>query len=167
MILTEYHYCPQCQQPLTQEATSAHCSNCSFVYYDNPAPCVSLVIEQDQQVLLGKRAIEPEKGKWDVIGGFVNPGETFEQAALREAKEELGVEIKLGDYLGNYPDVYGQTGEATLVSIYRAQIVSGQPHPMDDVAELKWFPLDQLPKSIAFKTVTIGLEQLKKARKPA
>ena len=74
-----------------QQQSAPHwaiCPNCDFVFYNNPAPCVSLLFYQDGQVLLARRGIEPQKGKWDLVGGFINTGESGEAAAVREAKEE-------------------------------------------------------------------------------
>lgn len=70
------------------------CPACSTVHYDNPKVVVSCICYWEQRILLCKRGIEPGKGLWDVPRGFVESGETLEEAATRELFEEVGLEVK-------------------------------------------------------------------------
>ena len=88
-----FKYCPKCKAELDLKSNFAACSECDFLYYQNPAPCTVLLFHKDNQVLLAKRAIEPRKGYWDVPGGFIEVGETAETSALREAKEETNLDV--------------------------------------------------------------------------
>jgi len=147
-----------------QQQSAPHwaiCPNCDFVFYNNPAPCVSLLFYQDGQVLLARRGIEPQKGKWDLVGGFINTGESGEAAAVREAKEETGLKTKIKQYLGSVADIYGDTLVPTLNLVYWLEIISGAIKAQDDVAELKWFDLKQVLKDLAFHNVRVAIDLLK------
>lgn len=146
-----FTFCPHCQNRLEVKERRATCSKCDFVFYHNPAPCVAVIIAKDNQILLAKRAIAPQKDTWDALGGFVNAGETPEAAVLREVKEETSLDVRITKYLGTYPDIYGETQVYTLNFFYVVEIISGVPQPADDVAELKWFSYDKPPKDLAFE----------------
>lgn len=152
-----YIFCPRCGARLEPAKSHLHCPQCGFDVYFKSAPTVSIFVEQNGQVLLAKRKIDPFQGWWDAVGGFVEVGETVEQACHREMKEETGVEIEIGQYLSNYPDEY--QGSPVLNFGFSADFVAendgGSPQlsAADDVAKLHWFDLDQLPKKIAFESV--------------
>jgi 8-oxo-dGTP diphosphatase len=99
---------------------------------------------RDGHILLAKRARAPKIGEWDLIGGFVEPGETVPEAARREAREEIGLEIAGLKRLHQAPGEY-VPGKPTLNFMYVAS-VEGEPTPSDDVAEVRWFALDALPE---------------------
>lgn len=137
----------------------AHCTACGAVNelrpdghrqcpeghvdYVNPSPAVGVAIVRDGRILLAKRAREPKQGQWDLIGGFVDAGETFPEAARREAMEETGLELTGLRRLHQAPGTY-RPGQPTLNIIYAAE-ANGTPEALDDVAEVRWFPLDALP----------------------
>ena len=154
-----YQFCPNCgastpdrsSQLGSNQSTSITCSQCGFTVYQNPAPAVGVIITNHNRLLLAKRNIEPFKHDWDLPGGFVDIGETPEQACVRELLEEANLEIKVIAYVSSYPDRYQQY--PTLVMGFTAEIAAGEPKPADDVAELKWFDLDQLPENIAFGSI--------------
>jgi len=110
-------------------------------------------------VLLGRRGIEPFLGFWDTPGGFTRQGESLEECVRRELREEAGVEIEVGRLVLTLPDVYGDTGEATVNAFYECRLVSGDPQPDDDVAELRWFEPGALPPDaeLAFACVRAAL----------
>lgn len=112
------------------------------------------------EALLVRRAVEPRRGSWDLPGGFVDPFEHPEDAIHREVKEELGVEVELQALLGLFVDSYAD-GDATLTVYYAATITSGAPAPADDVDAAQWFPLDALPRDLAFENVGDALAAAK------
>lgn len=145
LIAEWYHHCPHCQAPLVKEPTAARCSQCEFVFYLNPAPTTVVLVEKEHTIMLTKRGIEPHKGKWSLPGGFVNSNETVEECAIREMKEETDLTIKIVAQLGPaFPDVYSEKQDPTLNFMYVAQVVSGTPKPMDDVAALEWYAVDEI-----------------------
>lgn len=113
-------------------------------------------------MLLGKRARDPFKGSYDIIGGFMEAGEHPEDAAVREAKEETGLDIKITSLLGTYVDRYGEGGDHTLNLHYIGEVVGGEMQAMDDVASLEWVPIGEVPLDDGFQNTKDGLRDLKK-----
>ena len=68
------------------------CPNCGFIYYRNPVPSVSVVLLDGDRIALGKRAVGIESGKWCLPCGYIEYGESFYDAAVREVKEEIGID---------------------------------------------------------------------------
>ena len=153
----KYKYCVECggklkKSFLSEEShTRLKCAKCNFVFYLNSKPTASALIVDGNKVLLGKRSIEPAKGDWDVIGGFLEPGEHPEDGARREAKEEAGTEIEIKELLGIFMDVYGTDKEPTLNICYLVGLKPDEKLiPGDDIEELRWFSADNLPQNLAF-----------------
>jgi len=117
------------------------------------------VLDGEGRVLLARRAVEPFRGLWDIPGGFVNPGESLEDAVRRELREEAGIEVEVGRLVITVPDTYGPAGDATVSAIYECRIVSGVPQPDDDVSELRWFAPAELPppEELAFDGMRTAL----------
>jgi 8-oxo-dGTP diphosphatase len=110
------------------------------------------VVAEEGRLLLARRAGEPEQGKWDLPGGFLEEGEHPLDALRRELREETGLVVEPRDFLGVWMDRYGDgdSAPATLNLYWTAHIVSGEPRPADDVSELRWFPPDDLPPARDF-----------------
>jgi ADP-ribose pyrophosphatase YjhB (NUDIX family) len=117
------------------------------------------VLDDSGRVLLGRRGVEPFLGFWDTPGGFVEPGESLEECVRRELREEAGVEVAVGRLVLSIPDSYGLTGDKTINTFYECRLLSGEPRPDDDVAELRWFAPDELPaaEELAFDCVRAAL----------
>ncbi|MCK0204602.1 NUDIX hydrolase [Ornithobacterium rhinotracheale] len=94
-----FKYCPNCGSE-NHEFINSHrfeCKDCDFVYYHNMAAAVMVIIERNGKYLFTVRNNEPAKGKLDFPGGFVDPGETAAEAVVRELKEELDLDLNIGD----------------------------------------------------------------------
>ena len=154
-------FCPRCKSKLENNPDFFKCKSCGQVIYKNSAPTASVLIIRGNKVLLAKRAFEPFKGKYDIIGGFLKYGEDPLTGVLREVKEETSLEITILDILGIYMDTYGKDGIETLNIIYIGKIVNGKMKASDDVAELEWFPINKLPKP-AFKGQVKAFKDLQK-----
>jgi ADP-ribose pyrophosphatase YjhB (NUDIX family) len=156
-----FRFCPWCGGPLAEPVGERQdCASCGEPSYLNPKPTASAILVHDTgRVLLGRRAIEPHRGLWDTPGGFTRPGESLEECVRRELREEAGVEIEVGRLVITVPDFYGDTGEATVNAFFECRVVSGDPQPDDDVAELRWFARDALPlpEELAFDGVRSAL----------
>lgn len=160
-----YHHCPLCGSAYSEDAyrdQKFHCQKCFYDFYISPKPCNGLFIENDQgEILLIKRKFEPDKGKWDVPGGFVDQNENLEQSTIREAQEELGVTIKDLKYIGSYPDTYQyqKVTSPSLIFMMSAVIESGEIKAQDDAEEFHFFSKDALPwDNLAFTFITQALK---------
>jgi ADP-ribose pyrophosphatase YjhB (NUDIX family) len=134
------------------------CESCGSRYYAHSAPAVSAIVtDDDGRVLLARRKSDPDAGLWDTPGGFLEEAEEPLAALARELREETGLEVEPGSFLGAYLDTYGEGPEAGTVLnlVWEATIVSGEMHAADDVSELRWFPVDDLPadEEYAFRWV--------------
>lgn len=137
-------------RPDGEGITRPTCAACGFVDYGNPKPCVVAVVEDNGRILLGKRAHEPSKGLWDILGGFIDAGETAEAAVLREVREESGLEVRITRILGTFIDTYGPRQLPTLNIAYVAVPTGGAARAASDIAELCWFAAAKLPAVWAF-----------------
>jgi ADP-ribose pyrophosphatase YjhB (NUDIX family) len=139
-----YRFCPWCGGKLKeQNKTTYQCENCKQYYWNNPRAAVSIVFKKDDKILIAKRAIEPQKGAYDLPGGFLDYNEDVFAAAKRETKEETGLELKAIEFLEAYTHEYME-GTSTLNLVVVATEWSGEPQAADDVASLEWADLSVL-----------------------
>lgn len=117
-----------------------------------PLATTDIVIERDGAVVLVRRRWPPLG--WALPGGFVDVGETVEAAAVREAKEETGLDVRLLALLNVYSDPARDARRHTLSVVYTA-VAEGEPQGGDDAAEARWFPLDALPSPLVFDHAAI------------
>lgn len=163
-----YKYCPKCAGKLESRKLdhTSHpvCTSCDFVFYQNSKPTASAVIVNDQnEVLLIKRAINPHLGKWDIPGGFLENGEDPIEGLKREIKEELSVDIKPIELLTIVVDEYGYVkGDFyTLNLFYRSKIKSGEVRLDSENSDYGWFSKENIPwNELAFKNTTAALKEL-------
>lgn len=160
--MTTYNFCPECGNAITSDSEPPHCDHCDSTYYRNAKPCASVLPIKDGKVLLGKRAQNPYKGAYDIIGGFMEADELPEAAALREAKEETGLDMEIVSLLGVYNDQYGEGGDRTLNLHYIAKITGGEMLAMDDIAALEWVDIADVPLDEGFQNTKDGLRDLQK-----
>lgn len=143
-----FKFCPACGRQLARAdgEGGAHCDHCGRKWYRQSAPTAGCAIVVDGRALIAKRAREPEKGKFDVPGGFLGPCEEVIPGLRREISEELGIEIdvSMDDCLQMVPHHYGDEGDCVLAIGFKARLVSGDPSPADDVADLKWVTKEEL-----------------------
>jgi 8-oxo-dGTP diphosphatase len=130
---------------------SVPCSSCGFpVSQRNPFPTVDVVLYwRGQGVLLIERRNAPHG--WALPGGFIDYGESAEQAAVREAKEETGLAVRLTGIVGVYSDPQRDPRFHTLSVVFAAQCdEDALPCAGDDAKNARFFPLDALPPDMAF-----------------
>jgi ADP-ribose pyrophosphatase YjhB (NUDIX family) len=142
-------FCPRCGHALTEDMrfNRLHpvCAACGYIHFANPKVAAVVFIQDGSRVLLIKRAVDPERGKWALPGGFVDFGEDPRLAAVREAAEETGLIVELGALL----DV--MFGGVTIVIAYAARVIGGTLSAADDVEEARWFTPGDLPE-LAFES---------------
>ena len=157
-----YNFCPECGASIDPTAEPPVCTSCDITYYRNAKPCASVLPIKDGKVLLAKRGRDPFKGEYDIIGGFMEPHERPEDAAIREAQEETGLDIRIISLLGTYVDRYGDGGDYTLTFHYIGEVTGGEMTPMDDVTDLEWIEIENVPLNEGFQNTKDALRDLKK-----
>ena len=107
-----FTFCPKCgEKNIHFNMKYWKCDNCQFVLYHNAASAANLLIyNNDNSILLEIRAKDPKRGMLDCPGGFTDNDETIEETAIRECKEELGIEPKNLEYLCSFPNDYYYKG---------------------------------------------------------
>lgn len=159
-----YKFCLQCGGGLRQRFTEGRdrlvCEKCGFIFYQNPIPAVAVILQKNSQILLVRRKFEPAAGDWSLPAGFIESGEGPEQTAIRELKEETGLDIAVRGLYGVYPGNERPDHEVLLV-VYRGEILGGELQPGDDALEARWFTFAQLPENIAFRIHRTILAELK------
>lgn len=164
--LTNYRFCPVCSGALERRVLKAGdperllCLDCDFVFYLDPKVAVGTIIDAGSayrpgSVVLVQRAIEPGYGKWVFPGGYVDRGEETEAAAVREAREECGLDVRI-DGLVN---VYSYSGRTPIIIVYAATVLAGALGAADECLDARVFEPDQIPwRDLAFPSTTEALE---------
>ena len=150
---TKFRFCPNCKAELKEKKTAYFCLDCGMEIFKDSSPTASALILKENKVLLSTRAIEPRKGEYDLVGGFLEPGEHPDAGVIREVKEETGLTIALIDLIGVYIGNYEHQGRKTktINFYYAAEVLEGKERPDDDVETLEWLEINNLPKKTAFK----------------
>ena len=156
-----YRFCPICGGNLEPKLIKPTdpvrlvCSSCDFIFYLDPKVAVGTIIRMpDQRIVLVRRAIEPGYGRWVFPSGYVDRGEHIHVAALREAKEESGLDVAI-DGLVN---IYSYAGRAPVIIVYAATMVSGEISIDEESSEAAVFNISNIPwNSLAFSSTMDAL----------
>ncbi|MFK8018725.1 MAG: NUDIX domain-containing protein [Pseudomonadales bacterium] len=156
-------HCPKCSEPKFEPIGRKKllCSSCGFQFYRNAASAVAVIIRCDDEMLLAVRGREPCKGMFDLPGGFVDPGESLEQAARREVKEELQLELDQFQYVCSEANQYlfAEVTYDTTDAFFEARFAS-KPfvQASDDVAAVEWQNISDINlEDFAFESQRIVL----------
>ncbi|MBM6552172.1 NAD(+) diphosphatase [Marinomonas ostreistagni] len=140
----DHQFCGRCGHPLTTKHHKEHaklCGNCNLRHYPRISPCIIVSVRKGNQLLLA-RSFVMEEGRYSNIAGFVEAGETLEQAVQREVMEEVGIEIHNIQYIGSQPWSFPHQ---LMVGFY-AEYRSGELFPApDEIAEAGWWDYNDLP----------------------
>ncbi len=138
------------------------CDGCGYAQWLNPRPTASVIIVDNGRFLAIRRARAPRAGWWDLPGGFVDGWELPADAAVREAREELGLRVRLGAFVGMYLGEYDYQDERVPVldCFWFASIVGGDL-TLDpaEASEHDWLPLAE-PPEMAFVTIDRALSDV-------
>jgi ADP-ribose pyrophosphatase YjhB (NUDIX family) len=117
------------------------CPNCGHVHFDDPKVAVGVVVEMDGGIVLGRRAHEPQIGRWSFPSGYVDAGEVLEDAAIREVEEETGLVVKIERLLG----AYSRAGDPVVFIAYAGRATGGKLVAGEECYEVAVFPPGALP----------------------
>jgi ADP-ribose pyrophosphatase YjhB (NUDIX family) len=159
---SSYRFCPVCGESLEPRLIKAGererlvCRRCEFVFYVDPKVAVGTIIDAgDARVVLIKRSIEPGYGKWVFPGGYVDRGEQIEAAAVREAREECGLDVRIEGLV----NIYSYAGRTPIIIVYAATAVGGSLVAADEALDAKAFESSAIPwDELAFRSTKEALE---------
>jgi ADP-ribose pyrophosphatase YjhB (NUDIX family) len=152
-----FRFCPSCGGRLAVQRLKAGeperpvCTSCGYIVYLDPKVAVGTIIRAaDDRLVLVRRAIEPGYGLWVFPGGYVDRGEEVTAAAIREAREESGLDVRI-DGLVN---IYSYPGRAPIIIVYAATALGGELCAADDEClEARLFTADEIPwGELAFRS---------------
>jgi 8-oxo-dGTP pyrophosphatase MutT (NUDIX family) len=137
--------CPHCATPAELPLV---CDRCGWRWHANPLPAAAVLLERrttdaaEPSVLLLRRAVQPGLGDWDLPAGYLDPGESFEQAARRETLEEAGIEVELTALSGVY---HSPPGNA-VTAVFRARALDAEAPVLTDAesSDHAWVPRSEL-----------------------
>lgn len=150
-----FRHCPLCGTELIparldgRDRLRCPDDSCGYIYYQNPVPAAGAVIVENKKILLVKRAHPPKIGWWSIPAGFMEWEEHPTETAVRELKEETGLEIQLTGFFEVYSGSDDARNNAVLI-LYLAERIGGELMAGDDASEVRFFGFDELPDNIAF-----------------
>ncbi len=163
-----YRFCPMCRVEFerrvlkTGEPERLVCPSCRFVLYLDPKVAAGTIVRlEDERVLLLRRAIEPGYGKWVFPGGYVDRGEVVEEAAIREAREEAGLVVRLDGLVG----IYSYPRRTPIVVVFSAHVTSGELRTDEESLEACAFAPRDIPwADLAFPSTREALRDYLEGR---
>jgi 8-oxo-dGTP diphosphatase len=156
-------FCPRCGGPLDGPPPTT-CGLCRYQMFVNPRPTATVVVVEDGSFLALRRAVEPAAGAWELPGGFCDGWEHPADAAVREAREELGIGVELGELVGMYLGSYAFQGEEVPV-LDCFWLASIRPDDQkitinpDESSEFAWFRIDHRP-ALGFRTMELAMDEV-------
>jgi 8-oxo-dGTP diphosphatase len=159
-----HRFCPLCGAGLERRSIDGRerpaCPRCDYVLYGNPLPGVAVVVVHEGRVLLGRRRGSPFEGQWCIPCGYVEADEDVRDAARREFREETGLRVELGRLYAIHSNF--QVAARPVIGIwFLAKVIGGEMEAGDDLAELRFFPIDAPPPDLAFEGDRLVIEQLR------
>ena len=155
-------FCPVCGSPVTRKQAHGRerpvCEQCGHIHFEEPKVAAGVLVRRENEVLLVRRVMEPNRGEWTLPAGFVDADEDPAKAAIREVLEETGLVVELTGLIDVFSGREHPNG-ASIVILYAGRIQSGEIYAGDDVDQVKFFDLNHLPQ-LAFETTRKALENL-------
>jgi 8-oxo-dGTP diphosphatase len=157
----ELNYCPRCGHALEDREAFGRirraCPACDRIIFRDHKVAAGVLVEREGKVLLVRQRAGPCQGMWTFPAGFVDFGEEPAAAAVRECREETGLEVEITGLLDVIAGREHERG-ADLVIVYYARLIGGEPQAGDDVDEVAFFASDELPP-LAFRATRIVLDK--------
>ncbi len=158
----EIAFCPLCGAPLQTrmrfDKPRRSCPKCNYVHFTDPKVGVGVLVVKEGEVLLVRRAVDPERGKWSIPAGYLDRGEDPKVTAAREAREETGLEVAVKELVDVYYNPPPQTGASVFI-LYHAELIGGEAQAGDDADAVGFFKRDDLPE-LAFSSTQIAIDNL-------
>ena len=142
-----HRFCANCGAAtlVAEGGASRRCPSCGAVHFPRTDPVVIMLVESGGSVLLGRHADWPE-GQYSALAGFVAPGESLEEAVVREVREESGIEVYAPTFVTSQPWPF----PASLMLGFQARSDGGQPVPRDgELEDVRWFTRDEIRRAAA------------------
>ncbi len=163
--ITDPKYCIKCAQPMAKEIPEGDlrersiCTGCGFIHYLDPKIACGTIPEKEGRIVLIRRKIDPRAGLWGLPCGSMEVDETTAEAAVRETREETGLDVELQRHLGTYSYSKSWWGGSVVIVAYAARILSdSEPCAGDDAADARFFSPSEIPwDQLAFKSSTEAL----------
>ena len=151
-------FCERCGHALNWKRIEGKelpfCPACGFVAYRDPKVAAGVVVTLEDRVVLLKRAIPPSIGKWVFPGGYVDRGEPVDVAAVREAQEEVELEVEVEELLG----IYSYEGVPVVLAVYAARVVGGALRGNHETLEVRTFYPSEIPwEDLGFQSTADAL----------
>ena len=151
-----YRFCPVCGHQLVSKLLKQGdperlvCTGCEYILYLDPKVATGTIIAvEDRRIVLVRRAIEPGYGRWVFPGGYVDRGEIVTDAAIREAREEAGLEVRLDGLIS----IYSYAGRPPIVIVYAATAMGGALQHDEESLEVGTFAREDIPwDELAFQS---------------
>jgi ADP-ribose pyrophosphatase YjhB (NUDIX family) len=154
--LDEAEHCLRCgATPTKDPPRSLRCERCGFTLFFNPKPVAGAIpFTPDGRIVLIRRGFNPGRGLWTFPGGFIDLGESTEEAARRETQEEIQIDVHIDGLVG----VYSRATDRVMLVVYRAATNGDTPQPTDEAPTIHAFAPDELPwDEMAFWSTTAAL----------
>ena len=123
-----------------------YCLECNTIHYENPKPTATIICPKNNEILLVKRAVNPSKGRWCLPGGFIERGESPEEAAVRELNEETRLQGRAVNILGTCSHYNTIFGDILLIGLEMEVKDWSTMEAGDDAEEAELFSIKALPK---------------------
>lgn len=164
----KYTYCPKCGSKMAKSRVDGEtvdaCPSCGFVFWNNPKPVTSVLVEKGGKVLLLQRAKKHLYGYWCLPGGFLRWHETAQEAARRETKEETGLDVRMVGLIGVYQIDNDPKGMHVDI-IYEGSAKGQVRLNLEEHHTFEYFDPQVLPKKIAYKHKQAILDWYKQRNK--
>ena len=142
------------QTPASEDRPRLVCDECGFIAYVNPKVVVGSIVTHEDKFLICRRAIEPRRGFWTLPAGYLEQGETVEQGAMREAREEACAEIAIDGVFA----IYSLAHLSQVQVMFRARLLDPNVAPGPESLEVRLATWDELPwNDLAFPSVRWAL----------
>lgn len=157
-------FCSRCGHEMITKQVSDKlrraCPDCGFIHFTDPKVGVGVVVMQDNQILLIRRTMAPEIGKWSIPAGYLDYGEDPAETAVRETYEETNLHVAIEKLLNVYHNAPTEGGASVFI-MYQAKLIGGTPKAGDDADAVGFFSLNNLP-DIAFTSTKDIISKLTK-----